>query len=258
VLPHPIVHQQILAGRTTKPVVAVGQIWRSAVGVAKAGRVWKCLDLTSAFLTVVTIANGAQDRLANGAALNAPACARSVSGSHYDLRCSLIFEAPVCVSYFHLWMLPSQPRSAKVGHCKPQGYWRDHVPVWPEGLLARCRSSRRFLNPLRNHVPDLRSHIGPLDGRGKQQRVRRVLQRALAYSGAPRPMKIGNIPSPWCYDVVADNTTAPPNGDGLRFHSTPLGTLVRLHRASWPVLNELGDNRSTPNRTGLAWLGIVS
>ena len=63
-LPDPIVHQQILAGRTTKPVVAVSQIWRSAVGVAKAGRVWKCLDLTSAFLTVVTIANGAQDRLA--------------------------------------------------------------------------------------------------------------------------------------------------------------------------------------------------
>jgi len=28
--------------------------------------------------------------------------------------------------------------------------------------------------------------------------------------GAPRPMKMGNIPSPWCYDVVADNATATP------------------------------------------------
>jgi hypothetical protein len=174
VLPDPIVHQQVLAGRTTKPVVAVSQIWRSAVGVAKAGRVWKCLDLTSAFLTVVTIANGAQDRLTNGPALNAPACARSGSGGHYDLHCSLIFEASVCVSYFHLWMLPSQPRSAKVGHCKPPGDSRDHAPAWPEGLLAGCRSPRRFLNPLRDHVPDLRSHIRPLDGRGQQQRIRRL------------------------------------------------------------------------------------
>jgi hypothetical protein len=97
-----MVHQQLLSGRTTKPVIAVGQIWCSAVSVAKAGRVWKYLDLTSAFLTVVTIANGAQDRLTNGPALNTPACARSVSGDHYDLHFPLI----LCVSYFHLWMLP--------------------------------------------------------------------------------------------------------------------------------------------------------
>ena len=183
-LPDPIVHQQILAGRTTKPVVAVGQIWRSAVGVAKAGRVWS-LDLTSAFLTVVTIANGAQDRLTNGPALNPPACARRVSGGHYDLQCSLIFEASVSVSYFHLWMLPSQPRSAKVGHYKPSGDSRDHVPVWPEGLLARSRPPRRFLNPLRDHVPDLRSH-GPLDGRGSNSAFEgccRVLGRMVSRRG---------------------------------------------------------------------------
>lgn len=81
-------------------------------------------------------------------------------------------------------------RSAKVDHCKPPGDSRDHVPVWPEGLLARCRSPRRFLNPLRDHVPDLRSHIRPLDGRGKQQRIRRVLERALAYSGTPFRTKL--------------------------------------------------------------------
>ncbi len=59
------------------------------------------------------------------------------------------------------------------------------------------------------------------DGAGSGSQ--RSLSRVLAYIGAPRPMKMGTIASPWRYDAIA--------GDTLQLAS--LGCSAIQHYASW-------------------------
>jgi hypothetical protein len=81
-----IAYQQLLAGRTSESVVAVGQQWSSTVDVAEARRIRKRLNITGAFLAIVAIANQAYDWRADSLTLNAPAGARRMSGEQRRSR----------------------------------------------------------------------------------------------------------------------------------------------------------------------------
>jgi hypothetical protein len=81
-----IAYQQLLAGRTFEPVVAVGQKWSSTVSVAEARRIRKRFDITGALLAIVAIANQADYRRADSLTSNTPAGARRISGEHRGSR----------------------------------------------------------------------------------------------------------------------------------------------------------------------------
>jgi hypothetical protein len=81
-----IAHQQFRAGGTFETVIAVGQIGSSTVGVAKARRIRKRFNVTSAFLAIVAIANQADYWRADTLTSNAPADTRRMSGEHRGSR----------------------------------------------------------------------------------------------------------------------------------------------------------------------------
>jgi hypothetical protein len=72
-------------------IIAIGEIWRAAIRIEDGRSIRQRFDPATAFLTILAIANGAQDRLANGFVLDTPASARR--SPHRDRHMEVSFIA---------------------------------------------------------------------------------------------------------------------------------------------------------------------